>query len=643
MKKLLALICAITVCAVIVATIWTFYSNSSVEQTRVEDKALRFIEDVLPFDSAQYNITLQSYGVPKLPDLGSTQPINGEQEILTYTLESKDSTIDVICTIQNNGVSMVNADLVKGTLVNEKTYSNLVDATTGFLQKYQTHSTMDSTKMIDILSNVKSVENTTITSDTLKLTVNHINTTGTVFGDSVSFRWVQTFNGCEYLSLSISFKNGVFSGFIDRRVSYKIGDTDVNISKEQAIKSAMEAIKTYSYNMSDDWVVTGFNVTEEQVVAVLQPQTKESNVLYPAWSVTLPLNGTWPGSVRELLVRIWAGSGEVYSVHHQAYASIDVLPDESSSDSSTTTPYTLENNHTDKLTTEEKTQAFIENVLPVDLTQYNITLDHHSTDNGPPILGTTRNPINRTQENLRYILDSEKSSLRITFLIENNTVFSCGIYEHEGQVIKDRIYNSINDETKTFLEKYQSYTKEDLSDLINLIDDLDVTKNFTATIGNHKLVISNRYIYGIELTNFDWSYTENGAEYTSLKFSFENGNLHSILDNRKVFTIGDTSINISSEQAIKIALDHLPSYSYEMPDHTWITNFNVTEDKITTAIETAFVNYPEMRPYWHVALPLNQTYPGSVQGIAVFIWANSGEIISCSNIAYGGIQYPEDD
>jgi hypothetical protein len=40
-------------------------------------------------------------------------------------------------------------------------------------------------------------------------------------------------------------------------------------------------------------------------------------------------------------------------------------------------------------------------------------------------------------------------------------------------------------------------------------------------------------------------------------------------------------------------------------------------------------------------MPLNQTYPGSVRGIAVFIWANTGEIISMSNIAFGGADYPD--
>lgn len=291
---------------------------------------------------------------------------------------------------------------------------------------------------------------------------------------------------------------------------------------------------------------------------------------------------------------------------------------------------------------EDQNIAFIENVLPLDLTKYCVTLINHYIDEGPPIAGTRGNFINRTIENFKYELDSDESTLQITIQVQNNAILSCHIYENEGQVIKDKTFNNLADATENFLEKYQDYNKEDLTDLINAIDDLDVTNNFTTTIGNNKLVISNKYIYGIELTNFEWIQLENGVGYTSLQVSYQNGDLYSIRDDRKVYTIGDTSINISSEQAIKIALEYLQSYSYEMPDHTWITDFNVTEDKITTAIETASVNYPEMRPYWYITLPLNQTYPGSVQGIAVYIWANSGEILSCSNIAYGGVEYPDD-
>ena len=300
------------------------------------------------------------------------------------------------------------------------------------------------------------------------------------------------------------------------------------------------------------------------------------------------------------------------------------------------------NTYATECNSANQTMTFIENVLPLDVSKYNVTLVHHSIDDGPPIVGITGDPINRTIESLRYTLDSQESTLRITFQVQNNAVFSCSIYENEGQIIKDRTYNNLTDATKQFLEKYQTYTKEDLSDLINVIDDLDVTKNFTTTIANNKLFISNIYAYEIEQTSIKWTYIEKGAEYTSLQICFQNGNLHSILDNHQVFTIGDTSINISSEQAIKIALDYLPSYAYEMADNTWVSNFNVTEAKITTELSTASINYPEMRPYWYTKLPLNQTYPGSVKSIVTYIWANSGELFYCGTLATGGVDYTED-
>ncbi len=337
MKQLNKVICAIFILSIITMLGGVSLVHSSV--STAQDKALAFIKNVLPFDTTQYNITLRNYDVPKLPDLGSTQPINGQQEVLTYSLESKDSAVDVICTIQNNAVSMVAAYVVKGNAISDQSYNNVVDAAKGFLQKYQAYSGMDSKNMISMLSNVYSINNATVTSDNLELNITHIDATGTFFGDSIDYRWVQTFNGCEYLSLDVSFKDGVFSGLIDGRAVNSIGDTSVNISKEQAIKIAMNAIQNYSYRMSDDWVVTGFNVTQNKAVTVLHPLAKEANVLYPIWTVTLPLNGTYPGSVTELLVEVWAGTGEVHLVQHQAYGGADLPPvDSADSGLPTTSP-----------------------------------------------------------------------------------------------------------------------------------------------------------------------------------------------------------------------------------------------------------------------------------------------------------------
>jgi hypothetical protein len=136
-------------------------------------------------------------------------------------------------------------------------------------------------------------------------------------------------------------------------------------------------------------------------------------------------------------------------------------------------------------------------------------------------------------------------------------------------------------------------------------------------------------------------YAVNGVDYTSLQLSYQDGNLNSIRDDRFIYTIGDTSVNISSEQAIDIALEYLPSYSYEMPNDVTVSGFNITEDLTTSELSAYPVNSMELKPYWNIKLYLNQTYPGTVKGLAVYIWANSGEIFYCGTLSTGGVEYEE--
>ena len=310
------------VCAIFLLVIFTTFGEISVAPASIstaQEKALTFIENVLPIDSSQYNITLGNYGVPKLPDIGLYKQNDVNREILTYSLESKDSIVNVICTFNDGVLYICQASARKGLVVADKAYVNTADAAKSFLEKYEAYSKLDSTEMIAMLTNVDPTENMTIISGDLELTVTHQDLTGTAFGDMIGFRWVRIINGCEYLVAVVAFSDGAFYSFTDNRARYSIGDTTVNISKEQAIKIAMEHLKNYSYRISDEWVVSDFNVTEDKTVANLVPIVRESNVLYPCWSVILYLNQTYPGSVTSLLLGIWADTGEVFLCNYQAY------------------------------------------------------------------------------------------------------------------------------------------------------------------------------------------------------------------------------------------------------------------------------------------------------------------------------------
>lgn len=291
-----------------------------------QKKTVAFIENALPIDIAQYNITLTNYGVPNMPDIGSYKR-DPTHEVLTYSLESEDSTIDVICNLHDSVVYQCQVGVRKGSVITDKEYVNTADAAKSFLEQYQDYSKLDSTKMIAMLSNVDPTKNATITSGDLKLVITHKYAPETSFGDSIDFRWVQTVNGCDYLLVDTVFRDGALSGFIDHRIRYSIGNTTVNISKEQAKAIAMEYIENYSYQMAGDYWISGFNITEEKTVANLTPTVKEGNVLYPHWSVTLYLNQTYPGSVTSLLLGIWADSGEVFFCYHQAYGGSDLSSD----------------------------------------------------------------------------------------------------------------------------------------------------------------------------------------------------------------------------------------------------------------------------------------------------------------------------
>jgi hypothetical protein len=274
---------------------------------------LAFIKTVLPLDISRYNITLKHC---------MTEEYQGYlKETGQYILEADESTLDIICIIENNVLWSCSMYLKNGSVIIDRPYSNINDAATSFLLKYQNHTGLDSTEMIDMLSNVDPTRNTTVTSGSLKLTVTHKDLSGTVFGDAINFRWVHTFNGCDYLAMDLVFRDGVFSGLIDHRQLYSIGDTAVNVSMKEAREIALKCVENHSYYMGSDIWISDFDVMGTSATLISQEARARSEpyVLYPCWVVKVFFDKTYPGSVDGLIVWIWADSGEVLSTSHFRY------------------------------------------------------------------------------------------------------------------------------------------------------------------------------------------------------------------------------------------------------------------------------------------------------------------------------------
>jgi len=288
-------------------------------------------------------------------------------------------------------------------------------------------------------------------------------------------------------------------------------------------------------------------------------------------------------------------------------------------------------------TNQEKAMDFMEKVLPsnIDTSKYTITLTMDST------LIDTHPPEGYKVEDLSYSLSSENSKLTLGFSIENGVIKWCNLYLLEGQAITSKPYTNMYDAVTDFLKAYQVYVGIDSSNLIQMLNNVDLTKNSTITKESIKLTIDSRIFGGDRLTNFKWENMVNGVAYTKLDITFyDTGLLYSVIDTRKLYTVGDTSVNISMEQAIDIAIEGLKSYSYEMPDGSIVTNFKVSKDDVFATLETTHFDY-ELRPYWDVRLFLDEVYPGGVFAISAFIWANTGEVIEYGNMVSGGIDYSD--
>jgi hypothetical protein len=205
----------------------------------------------------------------------------------------------------------------------------------------------------------------------------------------------------------------------------------------------------------------------------------------------------------------------------------------------------------EQTTAQDKAISFIDKVLMVDLSKYDINLKHDSTLDGVPLSNDSRKITT-----LLYSLSSENSTVNIDFIVEKDVVTSCNFCPLHD-VTRTEQYNSRLDGVKSFLERYQAYSLIDSTNLADMLDNVDITQESTTIVGNTKLVIGRSL--------FQWIHTVNGADYTSLRVSFyQSGAVASFMDNRGIYTIGDTSITISKEQAVNIALKNLVSYSYKM-------------------------------------------------------------------------------
>jgi hypothetical protein len=295
-----------------------FCQASGTESPADPERVLTFLSDVADLDLSKYKVQLDIFFAINASAVSDGDPkhrySSGSYYLYHYDFDYDDninSQLSCQFTFVGTTLKTCTLDTTGGSswvaLYNKNPSTDLVDAAATFMERYQTFTAdPDIAAMRSMLVGVDPAKDSSKIVDDLKLEVSS-------HGSTTLFYWKPTYEGVDYPGINVSFKDGHFDSFADNRNENSIGDTTVNITKEQAIDLALKRVETFTYRMSDN-LVSNFSVVHDYIRA--EPFSKSRQVygsLYPIWVVYLPLSELYPGWVSQIRVELWADSGEIIS------------------------------------------------------------------------------------------------------------------------------------------------------------------------------------------------------------------------------------------------------------------------------------------------------------------------------------------
>jgi len=266
-KRLFAVIALISVVAFSLVQIPVGVS----EDLNNEAEALSVITDVIGLDTSKYSANLYKHK--------SEIWAGVVRDYVDYTLESAESEIRVMITFSNDILTRWVINPSEGKPIYASSLApNALDLAKDTLQRYQTYSNLpiiqEASSLLDDVAEIKDIE---MTRGNLKMRIT---------GNYID--WVRTINGLEFpIGLSIKVDNGIVDTFTDESSFFRIGSSDVNISREEAASIALEEAKTFTSVeiwLGDHDEVFPFSVKEDPMVVTLEVGTNNFT-MYPSWHV----------------------------------------------------------------------------------------------------------------------------------------------------------------------------------------------------------------------------------------------------------------------------------------------------------------------------------------------------------------------
>jgi DNA-binding transcriptional ArsR family regulator len=262
---------------------------------------------------------------------------------------------------------------------------------------------------------------------------------------------------------------------------------------------------------------------------------------------------------------------------------------------------------------------FLQQVTQIDTSHYQATLLSNTLEQRSDLGGAL-------EQVTTYALTSSDSKLDVVFRFRNNQLSRYQIILLEGSPVYSQAQPfTVLDDTKGLLGRLAAY--EGTSYLANMSSMLSLVTASTQSIeiveGNIKL----NYTSTGESAQILMMYTENGVDYSpkSLSLVFDNHDLETLTDGWFLFTIGSTTVYISSDKAVELAKNALSTYSWTV-NGTTVSNFNVLPQATAVIFHPNTKNGLALHPQYTVTFYLDKVYPGNVNSISVELWADKGDV-----------------
>jgi len=263
--------------------------------------------------------------------------------------------------------------------------------------------------------------------------------------------------------------------------------------------------------------------------------------------------------------------------------------------------------------------TFLEDVVQIDLTGYHATLLSNTVEVREELGGVV-------EEFLSYSLTNSESRITVDLRFRNRELSRYKMSLFEGSLVFAQPQPfSVLDVAKDVIQRYSSF-KDDayVEKMSNMLAAVNTSENTEITEGDTKLQLS---ISGNN-AQVQWLYTENGVDFSakSLYLNFENNALTELTDGWYLFTVGNTEVTVSQEEAVEMARDAVQGFTWQA-DGTVVSDFNVLQEPVTVIFHpTTRGENLALIPYWQITLYLDKVYPGGYNRIAVGIWADTGEV-----------------